>query len=231
MLISSSHSIIPACDVDLPMFERILAETADIDGVSSYKIGFVLALRYGLPTVVKTARKYTNKPIIYDHQKAATDIPDTGKAFAKVCKDAGVDVVILFPHTGPQTEKEWISAAQAEKLGVIVGGMMSHAMYKHSEGGYIADESIDKIYLLAAECGVTDFVVPGNKPSEIKRIYNLLVAQNMNPTFYSPGFISQGGGVSGISEIVPCDFHAIIGRGIYESENIREVALSYVNQI
>ena len=44
-----------------------------------YKVGLSLALDCGLPKVVEIAREYTDKPIIYDHLKAGTDIPEVGK--------------------------------------------------------------------------------------------------------------------------------------------------------
>lgn len=98
-IIERYRSVIPACDVPtLEEFEEIVKETADVEGIGGYKVGLELGLSYGLGRVVEVARKYTAKPIIYDHQKAGTDIPDTGKNFAEVCKRAGVDAVILFPQ-------------------------------------------------------------------------------------------------------------------------------------
>jgi len=38
------RGIIPACDVPLDLFERIVEETADIDTITAYKIGFQLTL-------------------------------------------------------------------------------------------------------------------------------------------------------------------------------------------
>src|SRR3989338_11087488 len=110
-IIKIARSIVPACDMDdLPDFESLIKEVDAVKGIGAYKIGFELGLKYGLPAVVKAARKYTKKPIIYDHQKAATDVPFTGAKFAKVCKDAGIDAIILFPQAGPITEREWIKA-------------------------------------------------------------------------------------------------------------------------
>src|SRR4051812_4749951 len=103
-IIDRQRSIIPACDVDFAQFERILRETANIPEIGAYKIGAALALSEGLRSVVKIARKYTQKPLIYDHQKAGTDIPDTGKQFASTIKSCGIDAVILFPFAGPTTQ-------------------------------------------------------------------------------------------------------------------------------
>lgn len=230
-IIKREKSVIVACDVSLELYEKIVRETKDIDGVGGYKVGFMLGLNYGLPKIVELTRKYTEKPIIYDHQKAGTDIPETGKGFAGVCKKAGIDAVILFPQAGPETEKAWIEAAKEENLGIIVGGSMTHPKYKRSEGGYIADEAVLEIYLLAAEMGITDFVVPGNKPEDIKIIKDSLEKRGVKPTFYAPGFIAQGGEISEAAKVAGNNWHAIIGRGIYRAEDIKKTALEYTSKL
>lgn len=230
-IIEREKSVIIACDVSLELYEKIVKETKDIEGIGGYKIGFMLGLNYGLPKIVELTRKHTEKPIIYDHQKAGTDIPEMGKEFAMVCKRAGIDAVILFPQAGPETERVWIEAAKEENLGVIVGGSMTHPKYKRSEGGYIADEAVLEIYLLAAELGVNDFVVPGNKPEEIKRIKKLLEERGVKPIFYAPGFIAQGGEISEAAKVAGNNWHAIVGRGIYRAEDIKKSALEYTSKL
>ena len=48
-IIKRDRSIEIACDVPLDKFEKLVRETADIDAVGAYKIGFYLALGWGLP--------------------------------------------------------------------------------------------------------------------------------------------------------------------------------------
>ena len=48
-IIQRERSIIPACDVPLDLYERIVRDTADVDGVGAYKVGFELGLSCGLP--------------------------------------------------------------------------------------------------------------------------------------------------------------------------------------
>lgn len=230
-IIKINKSIIPACDVSIELYEKIVKETVDIEKIGGYKIGFYLGLAYGLPKIVEIARKYTDKPIIYDHQKAGTDISDTGEKFAKVCKKAGVDTIILFPQAGPETEKSWIEAAKAENLNVIVGGLMTHPKYKRSEGGFLADEAIFEIYTIAADLGITDFVVPGNKLEDIKKIKKILEEKEITPIFYSPGFIAQGGEISEAVKIAGDYWHAIIGRGIYNTDNIKKSVEKYISKL
>jgi len=163
-LIKYDRSVIPACDVtSLEDLKKLVEQTHDVKGIGGYKIGLVLGLSYGLSAVVKVIRELTDLPIIYDHQKAGTDIPPMGQKFAKVCKYAGVNAVIIFPQAGPATEEAWIKACQEVGLEVLIGGEMTHPKYKKSEGGFISDEALDEIYLNATKLGVTNFVVPGNR--------------------------------------------------------------------
>src|SRR3989344_7595930 len=110
-IIKYDKSIIPSCDADsLDKLKKLVKETYSVEGIGAYKIGFELVIPFGMEKVVKTIKDITNLPIIYDHQKAGTDIPEMGLKFMQACKDA--DAVILFPQAGPETEKAWIKAAQ-----------------------------------------------------------------------------------------------------------------------
>ncbi|MHA1675638.1 MAG: orotidine 5'-phosphate decarboxylase / HUMPS family protein [Candidatus Njordarchaeales archaeon] len=230
-IIQRERSIIPACDVPLELYKEIVKETYDVEGIGGYKVGFFLGLNYGLPRIVEITREYTDKPIIYDHQKAGTDIPDIGKKFMDICKGAGIDAVILFPQSGPETEKAWIESALEKNLGVIVGGLMTHPKYIRSEGGYLVDEAIIEIYLNAADLGVTDFVVPGNRPDDIRKIREALEEKGIYPIFYAPGFVVQGGEISEAAKVAGNNWHAIIGRGIYNEKNKRQAALKLTSKL
>jgi len=214
-IIQRERSVLPACDVPLDLYEKIVKVTADIDGIGGYKIGPALTGRLGYDKVVEITRKYTQKPLIFDGQKWGTDIPDTARSILTPLNESGIDVVILFPQSGPVTEKAWIEAAFEQGLGVIVGGLMSHSKYVRSEGGYLADEAIMEMYLNAAELGVSDFVVPGNRPDDIRKIREILELRGISPTFYAPGFVVQGGSISDAAKVAGNSWHAIVGRGIY----------------
>lgn len=231
MIIGRDRSIIPACDVTPAQLEELVKATAGIEGVGAYKLGFVLGLSIGLPKAVEIIRTHSDKPIIYDHQKAGTDIPDTGVAFARVCKEAGVTAVILFPQAGPETEKAWINAARDEGLGVIVGGLMTHKGYTHSEGGFLADEAVLDMYLTAAKEGVTDFVVPGTKIEAIHKIHEMLMHVGCDHTFYSPGLIKQGGDVREVAAAAGKKWHAIVGRALYNADDMGRAAQELVSYL
>lgn len=232
-IIPRDRSVIPACDVEtLEQFEELVRQTADLQGIGGYKIGFELGYGFGLPAVVNAARMHTDKPIIFDHQKAATDIPDTGRSFAKVMSKSGVDAVILFPQAGPETERAWIYEALDKGLKVIVGGRMTHPCYSVSEGGFIADDGALEMYRIAARAGVNNFVVPGNKPEVIKQVRELVESEGItSPIFYAPGFVIQGGVISDSAKTAGKRFHGIVGRGIYKNVNMRAAAIEHCSQL
>ncbi|MBI2559064.1 orotidine 5'-phosphate decarboxylase [Candidatus Woesearchaeota archaeon] len=221
-IIKLKKSVIPSCDVDsLEKLSKLVKSTCSVRGVGAYKIGFELVVPFGMEKAVKTIRKITKLPVIYDHQKAGTDIPEMGSKFMKACKYA--DAVILFPQAGPETETAWIKAAQQAKMNVIIGGEMTHQAYLKGAGGFIDDDAPKRIYEIAASMGVTDFVIPGNKPEKSMEYVNLIKNKIKNPVFYSPGLIAQGGGISDLAKKLD-SWHAIVGRAIYEAKDMRKAA-------
>ena len=229
-IIKMNKSIIPSCDVsDLTRLKNLVKETCSVDGIGAYKIGLELCIPYGICQVIDTIRKQTDLPIIYDHQKAATDIPELGEKFAKAVK--GVDAVILFPLTGPETEKAWINACKKAKFGVIVGGEMTHKAFLESEGGFISEKESLKIYEIAAKEKINDYVVPGNKPEKIKLYKAFLEARGIKPVFYSPGLIAQGGNITESAQAAGESWHAIVGRALYNAKDIHKAAKELVKNL
>lgn len=224
-LIKANRSLI--ISADLPSYNEVGKLAFDLKGlpIGAYKIGFVAGLKSGLERVCEVLRLHIGDetPIIYDHQKAGTDIPEMGKLFAKVLADAGVNAAILFPQAGPKTAEAWIKACQDRGLHVMVGLAMTHANFFASEGGYIADDAPARVFALACRLGVRDFVVPGTKPdivTELRKVLGCEVSEG-NYTLYAPGFISQGGSLTKCGQVAGPNFHAIVGSAIY-SEPTRE---------
>ena len=228
-IIKLKKSIIPSCDVDsLEKLTKLVKATCSVKGVGAYQIGFELIIPFGMEKVVKAIRKITKLPIIYDHQKAGTDIPEMGEKFMKACRLA--DAVILFPQAGPETELAWIKAAQKSNMNVIVGGEMTHQAFLKESGGFIDDDAPKRIYEIAASMGVSDFVVPGNKPEKVMKYKNLIEAKIRNPVFYSPGLVAQGGSISDLAKKLD-RWHAIIGRAIYDAKDVRKAAEELCREI
>ena len=211
------YGIIPALDVlDLDAALRLVCRVAGRPSVYGFKLGFSLGLGHGLPEVVRRIREWTDKPLIYDHQKAATDIPDTGAMFGDVMKKAGIDEVILFPHTGPRTLEAWTKAMQERGLKTIVGAVMTHAAYLVSEGGFIADTAAAAIYRQAAGLGVGAFVTPLTKPELVAKLA-AEVPFTAEQEFYSPGFGAQGGDPEKFPALKK--HYVIVGRSLFAAED------------
>ena len=226
-LITRDKAVIVAADVTtMEELENLVTETCDVDGIEGYKIGLALGLTYGIGEVVATIRKHTNLPIIYDHQKAGNDIPEMGSTFATVVARGSVDAAILFPFGGALTEREWIKACQDQNLYVLVGGHMTQREFLSSEGGFIADNAPPRIYSLAAECGVDNFVVPGNKVMFVEKYRNLVeeILGANNYALWAPGFISQKGEITEFAKKAGPVWRAIVGSAIYKANDINKAA-------
>lgn len=230
-IIKYDRSVVVACDVKtFKEFENLVKQTYDVEGIGGYKIGSVLTIKYGLPRIVKSIRKFTDLPILYDHQKGMTDIPDLAEYFASTLKEVGADALIGFPLSGPLTEEKWIDACKKEGLEVIIGGEMTHPKFKRSEGGYISDDALDEIYLLASRMGVNNFIIPGTKKERIIH-YRKLLENIKDLTFYVPGFVIQGGVISDVAKAIGPRWHAIVGRAIYMSADISYAAKEITKQL
>lgn len=232
-LIHRDKSIIVAADVEPSKLPELVENTCLVEGIGGYKVGLALALEKGLPRIVGEVKEHTELPVIYDHQKAANDIPAMGAKFARVCKESGVDAVILFPFGGAKTERDWIHACQDEELSVLVGAHMTQPEFLVSEGGFVADGSPDRIFTIAAEEGVRDFVVPGNKAEYVERyrqLFEELVGKD-NFTLYAPGFITQGGEITDFAKAAGEKWHAIVGSAIYKALDMNEAAQQMTSQI
>ena len=220
------RSIVPALDTpSLDVLRTIVDATSAEPLVGAYKVGFSLALRYGLPRVIGEVRRLTTKPVIYDHQKAGTDIPDTGAAFAAVLKDAGCEAAILFALAGPNTLTAWVEACQSCGLHVIVGAEMTHPRFLEEEGGSMSRKNAEAAYKLAQSLGVSSFVVPGNRPERI-RFYRELLGPDV--VFFSPGLVTQGGELSAAAEAAGGSWHAIVGRALLDSSDPKAATRSLV---
>ncbi len=214
---SKTWSIVPALDVtDLTAMERVVSSLADHPFVHGFKLGFSVGLTYGLPKAVDLIRRHSDKPVIYDHQKAATDIPATGKLFARVMATAGIDEVILFPQAGPVTLRAWIEALHEADRKVIVGGAMTHPGYLDREGGFLLDAAPERMYGIAREAGVRAFVMPLTKP-DIARAAADAAGLEPDMEYYSPGYGKQGGDPSRFPFFRR--HHVIVGRALLGADD------------
>lgn len=222
--IDAPKGIWPACDVQLKKVAMIAKASCNIERVNALKIGGIKpTLARGLPLVVKTIREFTDKPLVFDYQKAATDIPDMGQTFAEEAYAAGVDAVILFPFGGAKTERTWIQSCMDIGLDVIVGGHMTQDEFLATEGGFINDPTL--IYSIAADKGIRHFIVPGNKVESVQKYYQFLKEKIPNGKFRlsAPGFLAQGGIISDTGKVAGEYWDAIVGRDITKHSTVADM--------
>lgn len=235
--------IIIAADVkDLAQLEHLVIATSDIPKVHGYKIGFTLALKYGLVSVVEFIRDLTQEHpvrVIYDHQKAGNDIPEMGEAFAELMEDADVDDVILFPFTGCETTRQWIQACYRRHLNVLFGCIMTHKGFFTSDGGIISPTNVLSSLDIAIDEGVSDYIFPGVfQNAEIQSLtvkaLNKVKASRHALFIYTPGIGAQGGTTNcfeQVADLRPNDIYIpIVGRAIYTSKDMRQATLTLIGE-
>ena len=222
----TTHGIVPALDVDsVDELQRVVAATSGVEGVVAYKLGLAGVLRLGLAGAAQTVRALTDLPILYDHQKAGVDIPEMGAKFAALCREAGVDGLILFPLAGPLAVREFVGGALRAELLPIVGGDLPHPQYRVGEGGYVADDAPSRIFAVAAELGADHFVIPANNAANIRAYLAALQPAVARPVLFMPGIGPLGGSIGeafGAAPGLAC--YAIVGRAVYASPDPAEAA-------
>lgn len=226
--------IVVAADVDSVDKLNVLVDIASsFTRIVGIKIGISLALRFGLAQVVKLIRQSRKVlHLTYDHQKAGTDIPAMGPVFAKTCRDAGVDAFIIFPHSGPETLKAFVTASLQHDIEPIVGLVMTHPAFLQSDGGFISESAPERICKDSIALGVSSFVLPGNKPRTLEFFCNGALKPVQPARIYMPGIGTQGGEISSalnsIGSHIP---YPIVGSAIYNSEKPKAVARQFVDQL
>ena len=226
-IIPADKSLVFAADVQPQRFKPVVGELAGVEGLGGVKVGFEVGLGIGLRTATDIVLEANERlRVVYDHQKAGNDIPETGNNFARAMRVARVDAAILFPFTGPKTQERWTKELQERGVSVIVGAEMTHEQIRASEQGYIMDAAFKRMFANAVKLGVTDFVVPGNKPNKVTE-YKAFFDEEIGEgeyTLWAPGFISQRGDISETGAVAGPNWNAIVGSAIYNAENIHQAA-------
>ncbi len=212
-----------ACDMPIHQYQTLVSILAQEPGIAGLKIGFMLGLAETLHSVTQIARQANmDLKVMYDHQKAGTDVPFTGENFADVMQKAEVDQAILFPLSGPLTQKAWIQALQVVGVEPVVGGAMTHDGFYADSSGYINKDAIYHMYRLSAELGVKSFVMPGNQIELLLRLKKIVLQNGCTEeelTIFSPGIDSLDQLKDLSQQVGNISFYPILGRMIYETEN------------
>jgi len=153
--------------------DKFLIDTIDatnsIPFVVGYKIGALPVLEAGLKDTLRSIRKISSKPLLYDHQKLGSDLPDIYKGrMLDLIKSYGAAGVFLFPLGGKEVLEAIINKCIEIELIPVVCGDLSYKGFFAEEGGYIDIDVQQRIYLDAASYGVSHFMMSCNRVDRIK---------------------------------------------------------------
>lgn len=219
--------IIPALDVDIEKAIRIAEVIKDMKReIAGLKIGSILCWKHGLPKVVEALKEICDFPVIFDAQKAGTDIPDIVREQAKVVANAGVDAFIAAPQgAGSATLTAFVDACNEYQIIPIVVLEMTHP----ESNAFLSKDAAEEILKKSIELDVRNFVAPANKPERL-RVYKKIAKEKHGVIkILSPGVGPQGGGPNTAVE-AGADF-VIAGRSIYQAEEPKEEVKRIYNLI
>lgn len=214
------RGIVIAADVaDLDELQRLTSLATRHESVVAMKVGFSLVIPFGLAKVIRTIVETCSLPVIYDHQKAGSDIPQTADLFARQCRAAGAGAVIVFPSSGPLTFRRYLEAALACGLTAIAGLEMTHQFYLQSDGGWLLNDIADRACDIALELGLRHFVMPGTRTATVRRFASGKLSGKEGVAVLMPGIGGQGGCLPDAFEAArPHRPFAIIGSAIYGAQ-------------
>jgi len=212
MKLENPPGIIIALDIGLAEAGALVQKLKPVENkIAGYKVGSLNAIEHGLKATVAELRQFTEKPIIYDHQKGGTDIPTITEQQVKLAAECGVNSFIAVPlGDGGETLTAFVNACNEVRILPIVLLEMTHA----EADDYLKENSANLVFEKAKKLGVKYFVAPGNKP---QKILELKGKMDKGMFIVSPGIGAQGGKCERCVE-AGTDY-PIVGRGVYEAED------------
>lgn len=206
--------IIVTLDLDLEQAIGIAEEIKDMKKeIAGLKIGSLLSWAHSLPKVVEMLKEVCDFPLIFDAQKAGTDIPDMVRRQVKMVADSGVDSFIAAPQgAGDATLAAFVDACTEYQIVPIVVVEMTHPGFYAFQLRDAAERILEK----SIELGVSNFVAPANKPERLRVYKSIAYEKGEEITIFTPGVGPQGGSPDTAVE-AGADF-VILGRSIYLAE-------------
>lgn len=203
-------ALIIALDLELGKAVQLAKNLSSVkDKIAAFKIGSLQSMSQGLKAAVSGLRVFTDMPIIYDHQKGCTDIPEIVEKQVRAAKECGIDFMIAVPQSaGSKSLESFVKVCNIEKIEPIVLLEMTHA----GANDFLKEDTARKIFDKSIELGVEYFVCPGNKPEKIKEYKSW----NKNIKILSPGIGAQAG--SAFEAVRAGTDYPIVGRVVYEAE-------------
>ena len=200
----------------LDVYERERAlEIAECtsDYLWAVKVNWPLIIGSGLK-IIAELKQVTGLPIIADLKLA--DIPNTNRLIAKKVFEAGADYIIIHGFTGRESVK-----AVMELGKTIIVVEMSHPGARE-----FIQPVTDGLIKMANELRPFGVIAPATRPERVAYIRSRL---SSSIKILSPGVGAQGGKVGEVLK-AGADY-IIVGRSIYGSENPREAARRFHEEV
>ncbi|HIK02056.1 TPA: orotidine 5'-phosphate decarboxylase [archaeon] len=184
------------------------------DKIAALKLGSLHAMDMGLRETIKVLKEVSDFPLIYDHQKGCSDIPDIVERQVLLASDCGIDAVIGVPHgAGPRSLERFCTSCKSAGIEAIVLLEMTH------EGAhdYHKEDTARKIFDHIMELGVKNIVAPGNKYERLREYRKWIDESGSGAKIMSPGIGAQGGQAE--KAVGAGTDYPIVGRAIYLAED------------
>lgn len=158
--------ILSAGSSDLHRLIRLVYNTYHMDEVKGYMFGSIMARGNDMQTAGLIAREELKqagagkKDIIFQTQ---IGVDDESMEFARTCKVAGLDAVVLQPTTGWTSQLAHMSNLRQINIDVIIDGMTHLRAFIELLQFENRNKPIDETYVKAARHGFTNFGYPAHQ--------------------------------------------------------------------
>ena len=208
---SDSRLVLALDETDGKKALAIAESVGDI--VDAIKINWPLVLSEGPQMITKLSEM---SEVICDFKIA--DIPNTVRLIVENAVSRGASAVIVHAFTGDDSLRAAVEASGDAEVYAVTE--MSHPGAK-----MFTAQHAEEMARLGVECGVDGFIAPATRPDRIAAIRAVVGDRKI----LSPGVGAQGGKAS--DAISAGATYAIVGRAIYGSDNPRDSAKAFAEDI
>lgn len=208
---SDSRLVLALDETDGKKALAIAESVGDI--VDAIKINWPLVLSEGPQMITKLSEM---SEVICDFKIA--DIPNTVRLIMENAVSRGASAVIVHAFTGDDSLRAAVEASGDAEVYAVTE--MSHPGAK-----MFTAQHAEEMARLGVECGVDGFIAPATRPDRIAAIRAVVGDRKI----LSPGVGAQGGKAS--DAISAGATYAIVGRAIYGSDNPRDSAKAFAEDI
>jgi orotidine-5'-phosphate decarboxylase len=184
------------------------------DVIDAVKINYPLALSCGLEIVTEMSK---SAHIICDFKVA--DIPNTNRLIVEQAFKAGASGIIVHGFVGHDSVEACVEHAKGGDVFVVTE-------MSHPGGQEFTAKLAEELLQVAIDVKASGVIAPATRPERLKLIREKLPKEVV---VLSPGVGAQGGKITDTFD-AGADF-AIIGRAIYNAENPRKAAESFIEEL